>query len=216
MTEPYRIRSPETWAQARDDYLSGLDAEAVCRRHDLGLSAFRRRARKYGWRRVDQADPEPDGQDLSIYDDINMDDQIQLARRRYLQALDRGRSVEAARWRRLWTELRAESAAFDAEFFAGMNPGEVAAFVALERPTDETEAEAALLAAPALASQPAQPTASENVHDVHSTFSSAQIPTVARSRTPAALEPPATARAERRPGVRVHSDTAPTRPRSLP
>lgn len=180
MTEPYRIRSPETWVQARDDYLSGMAAETVCRRYDLGLSAFRRRARRYGWRRVDQADPEPVGDDLSIYDDIELDDQIQLARLRYLHALDRGRSVEAARWRRLCSELQAESAAFHAEFFAGMSPDQVAALVAAEDATDETEAEAALLAAPikpALAAPaPADPIAPENVHDVHSTFSSAQIP----------------------------------------
>ena len=42
MTEPYRIREAAIWAQARTDYLSGLSAEAVCRRHDLGLSVNRR------------------------------------------------------------------------------------------------------------------------------------------------------------------------------
>lgn len=179
MTEPYRIRSPETWLQARDDYLSGLAAETVCRRHDLGLSAFRRRARKYGWRRVDQADPEPADPDLSIYDDIELDDQIRLARLRYLHALDRGRSVEAARWRRLWGELRAESAAFHAEFFAGMSPDQVAAFAAAEDRADETEAEVALLAAPvtpALTAPPADSIAPDNVHDVHSTFLGAHPP----------------------------------------
>ena len=45
MTDAYRIREAAVGAKARTDYLSGLSAEAVCRRHDLGLSAFRRRAR---------------------------------------------------------------------------------------------------------------------------------------------------------------------------
>ena len=66
MTEPYRIREAAIWAQARTDYLSGLSAEAVCRRHDLGLSAFRRRARKYGWRRSDQVEPPPGELDLNL------------------------------------------------------------------------------------------------------------------------------------------------------
>ena len=74
MTEPYRIREAAIWAQARTDYLSGLSAEAVCRRHDLGLSAFRRRARKYGWRRSDQVEPPPGELDLNLYSDLDMDD----------------------------------------------------------------------------------------------------------------------------------------------
>ncbi len=127
MTEPYRIRSAETWAQARDDYLSGLSAEAVCRRHDLGLSAFRRRARRHGWRRVDQEGPPPDDvSGLSIYDDIEMDDQLDLARLRFNQALSDGRATEAVRWRRLWLELVQARDRFDADFFRDMTPAEIA------------------------------------------------------------------------------------------
>lgn len=147
MTHTYRIRSAETWAQARDDYLSGLCAEAVCRRHDLGLSAFRRRAGKYGWRRMDQDDPAPDDQELSIYDDIAPDDQVRTARLRFVQALDRGRAVEAARWRRLWHELRAEADAVDAQLFPGMGPAEITAFLADEPNDIDDEHEVRLLSA---------------------------------------------------------------------
>ena len=130
MTDPYRIRSAETWTQARDDYLAGLSAEAVCRRHDLGLSAFRKRARRHGWRRVDQDDPAPidtsDAAGLAIYDDIDMDDQLELARLRFNQALSDGRATEAVRWRRLWLKLVSERDRFDADFYRDMTPAEVA------------------------------------------------------------------------------------------
>ena len=54
----YRVRSQQIWDLARDDYLAGEPARIVCRRYDLGLSAFRIRARKAGWRRQDQDDPD--------------------------------------------------------------------------------------------------------------------------------------------------------------
>ena len=88
MTDAYRIREARIWAQARADYLSGLSAEAVCRRHDLGLSAFRRRARKYGWRRSDQVEPPPGELDLNLYADLDMDDLARTARLRFAEAFD--------------------------------------------------------------------------------------------------------------------------------
>ena len=53
-----RTGDARRWDAARDEYLAGSPAEAVCRRHDLRLATFRRRAREKGWRRMDQ--PEPD------------------------------------------------------------------------------------------------------------------------------------------------------------
>ncbi|MBD3837747.1 hypothetical protein [Brevundimonas sp.] len=132
MAETYRIRSIQTWAQARDDYLSGLSAETVCRRHDLGLSAFRRRARKYGWRRSDQIEPPPGETDLSIYEDVGLDDQVETAALRFVQALEHGKATEARRWRRLWLELRDASDAMDAEMFPGMSRHEIAAMIAAD------------------------------------------------------------------------------------
>lgn len=189
MTDTYRIRSAETWLMARDDYLSGMSAEAVCHRHDLGLSAFRRRARRYGWRRVDQADPAPADLDLSIYDDIDPDDQVETARLRFIQALNHGRSVEAIRWRRLWHELRTEMTEQDVEFFGESDPARLAARVAAARhdmdqdditpgldalamtqpPALDAQVRNAALSAPEPV--PAQPQGASaragNVHDVH-------------------------------------------------
>lgn len=145
MTDPYRIRPAEIWVQAREDYLSGLSAETVCRRHDLGLSAFRRRARKYGWRRSDQVEPPPGEADLSLYDDIDPEEQMQTARLRFIEALEIGKATEARRWRSLWLELREARDAFNADFFRGMSPDGVEAFLAVEAAGDETEAEAQLL-----------------------------------------------------------------------
>lgn len=179
MTDTYRIRSADTWARARDDYLSGMGAEAVCHRYDLGLSAFRRRARKYGWRRSDQADPAPAELDLSIYEDIGPDDEVRMARLRFIQALNQGRSTEAARWRRLWHELRDELDAFHAEFYLGLSPAQIAARIAADEQAEDEEDDDAQDGAPALAapacgalSAPA-PTArpTEKVHNVHSVFS---------------------------------------------
>ena len=53
-----RTGDARRWDAARDEYLAGSPAEAVCRRHDLRLATFRRRAREKGWRRMDQ--PESD------------------------------------------------------------------------------------------------------------------------------------------------------------
>ena len=186
MTETYRIRSPETWAQAREDYLAGVDAEAVCSRHDLGLSAFRRRARREGWRRMDQDDPVPVDLNLSIYEDVDSDEQAELARLRFIQALNRGRPVEAARWRRLWLELRRENDALDADIFAGMTRQQISALLTAEK--DQLDAETERLAGPDRRPALAGP---EKVHDVHSGFSSGDSTTAA---SPSGPERPTSAR----------------------
>lgn len=175
---PYRIRSADTWARARDDYLSGMTAEAVCRRHDLGLSAFRRRAARHGWRRADQDAP-GGADDLAIYDDLDLDDEVVTARRRYLQALEQGRSVEAARWRRLWQALSAQSRAIDADLFPGLTPLQIAAQVEADRQEveaeEEAEAAALSLGAPVHPSLSGPDTGPSNVHDVHPVFSGAHF-----------------------------------------
>ncbi len=183
MTEPYRIRSAQTWVQARDAYLAGMDAEAVCRRYDLGLSAFRRRARKYGWRRSDQTDPRPEGADLAIYDDLTMSEEVEMARLRFVHALERGKPMEAVRWRRLWKEMKAESDALDERLFPGEDQIEFRLHLADEPLGDETEAEVRLLSAPSPIpwdepqgdTAPQDPAVVEKVHDVHSIFSGVHI-----------------------------------------
>lgn len=107
MSEPYRIRSPETWEAARLAYLEGCSADEVCGRFDLGLSAFRKRAKAEGWRRADQAEDEPfddaDDTDDNGGDLPDMDDQAlaDLARRQMGVAARRGAVTEALRWARL-------------------------------------------------------------------------------------------------------------------
>ena len=215
MTDSYRIRSPETWAAARDDYLAGMEAEAVCSRHDLGLSAFRRRARRGGWRRLDQDDPAPVAVDLAIYDDFDCDEQVELARLRFIRALHHGRAAEAARWRWLWRDLQAEVRAFDEDLLAGATPEEIAALLAADADEDEDEVEVGAEApvpspdpAPSPgppekvhAARPKRPRARSEtglkplpglprpgkVHDVHSGVSSAQL----GRPPPAGLEKPA-------------------------
>ena len=144
MTDPYRLHPPEVWVQARNDYLSGSSAEAVCRRYDLGLSAFRRRARKYGWRRSDQIVPPPGELDLSIYGDMALDEQIRTARLRFVAALETGRAIEARRWRRLMLELQTALNTLQYQIARGLDPEQVAD-VLPPGTSDETEAEADLL-----------------------------------------------------------------------
>lgn len=112
MTETYRIRSDDTWARARDDYLAGMTAEQVCRRYDLGLRAFRDHARAEGWRRVDQPDPEPDDADADfvIFEDFDIDDLQRMSRRRMIAATVRGDAMAANRWRRVYEMWRGEVA----------------------------------------------------------------------------------------------------------
>ena len=122
----------------------GLSAEAVCRRHDLGLSAFRRRARKYGWRRSDQVEPPPGELDLNLYADLDMDDLARTARLRFAEAVEGGRASDARRWRALADELTRAARAFDRDFFRGMSREEVAASMENMRREIEEEDEALL------------------------------------------------------------------------
>lgn len=162
MTATYRSRSAETWARAREDYLSGLTAEAVCRRYDLGLSAFRRRAREEEWRRADQDDPAPGVNDLDIFDDVETEDQIDLARLRFNEALVAGRSTEAARRRRLWTTLCRDRDTINAEFFRGLTREQIQQHWA-----DDIRRRAAL-AEDAPEPRVLPPGQAENLHEVHS------------------------------------------------
>ncbi|RZJ01902.1 MAG: hypothetical protein EON90_00880 [Brevundimonas sp.] len=200
MTETYRIRSVETWAQARDDYLAGMTAEAVCSRYDLGLSIFRRRASRDGWRRIDQDDPAPADLKLRIYEDIPADEQTETARLRYVQALERGRSVEAVRWRTLWLTLHAEQRAVLAEIradmFPDMTPQEVLDLIKEEEARREREDDDVFFRTlpPAPAAEP-QPDPAGKVDDVHSTFSRVHN---SGGSPPPPPSPPLVSRAERR------------------
>ena len=188
MTETYRIRSDETWARARDDYLAGMTAEQVCRRHDLGLRAFRDHARDGGWRRVDQPDPEPDDADadFAIFEDYDIEDLERMSRRRMIAATVRGDAMAANRWRRvydLWAgevaarRRRERDAAYDARIRAEREAREAA-----ERAQDAPP--------PQPPSAPAEPPDRiENLHDLHS-YLLASASSVALADVAAALTGP--------------------------
>ncbi len=106
------------WDAARDEYLAGSPAEAVCRRHDLRLSTFRRRAREKGWRRKDQ-EPEapppqhaplviPDAPPGAIRDGapLTAAQMVDKAWSHVQAAVAAGRLIEARGWLRLYKDLK--------------------------------------------------------------------------------------------------------------
>ena len=109
---PRRIRPKAAWDRAREDYLAGATAEEVCRRHDLGLSAFKDRARQTQWRRADQPAPDPldDALDLDIQPEPR-ERMLDRAWRRVSRAIDHGHSTEAMRWMRVHAMLLAADGA---------------------------------------------------------------------------------------------------------
>lgn len=157
MTDTYRIRTDETWAEARADYLTGFTAEEVCRRHDIGLSALRQRARREGWRRNDQADPTPED-DFDVFDDLEPPELVEMAWRRLAAAIARGRGADAARWQRIHAALhaRVQEEASNAHRDA----------LNAVREADQPPAQRS-------AAWPRLSLTGENVHDVHSNSSDA-------------------------------------------
>lgn len=110
MSDPYRIRSADIWARARDDYLAGVTAEEVCDRYDLGLSALRARARRDHWRRTDAPVPEPSLDDLpGIEAALGPSELADLCMGRVVRAIDRNRAAEALRWMRVHAALVAHA-----------------------------------------------------------------------------------------------------------
>ena len=99
------IYDPAAWEQAREDYLCGMTAADVCRRHGVSRSQFYAQARAGGWRRADQtATPAP------LDDDAGARPTRELAGdalRRAASALALGRLGEARGWTRLASDLRA-------------------------------------------------------------------------------------------------------------
>lgn len=159
MTDPYRIRTDETWAEARGDYLTGFTAEEVCRRHDIGLSALRQRARREGWRRNDQADPTPED-DFDVFEDLEPPELVEMAWRRFAAAIARGRGTEAARWQRVHATLHAR---VQAEATEDHRDSLTAARAAAQPPEQPPEQRPAVW--------PRLRVTGENVHDVHSNYS---------------------------------------------
>lgn len=115
-----RIAPDEVWEKVREDYLSGMPGSEVCRRHGVGLTALRGRAKREGWRREDQPwtppnhlDPDDEGVALEeqVYGDL---DKVQLCQlsfvawRRMMRAVMRGEAAAALRWHRVRVMLDVE------------------------------------------------------------------------------------------------------------
>ncbi|WP_292080417.1 MULTISPECIES: hypothetical protein [Brevundimonas] len=184
----YRVRSQEIWDLARDDYLAGKPARIVCRRYDLGLSAFRIRARKGEWRRGDQDDPDlyDPALELEAVKDVAFSDMADTARRRLQLALMDGEATEAQRWLKIFEALSSmASATGDVHT---MHPD------FSPRPSDRTDAPAARLSTDDAGSEPGE------VHRLHPVLSSDEL-----SRSGAPLN-----RAERRRLRRAQRRTPPS------
>lgn len=184
----YRVRSQEIWDMARDDYLAGEPARIVCRRYDLGLSAFRIRARKGEWRRGDQDDPDlyDPALELEAVKDVAFSDMADTARRRLQLALMDGEATEAQRWLKIFEALSSmASATGDVHT---MHPD------FWPRPSDRTDAPAARLSTDDAGSEPGE------VHQLHPVLSSDEL-----SRSGAPLN-----RAERRRLRRAQRRTPPS------
>lgn len=108
--EGHRIRSRTTWLLARYDYLQGDSAPQVCERYGLNERTLRDRAKREGWRKVDQPDPDPIEDEL---DETPVDCQAMAdeALMRVRAALRRRRPAEAASWMRVHEKLSAVVAA---------------------------------------------------------------------------------------------------------
>lgn len=121
-----RSAPDEVWARVRVDYLAGVTAAAACRRHGVGLTAFRDRAAREGWRRMDQVWAPPPNR-LEAWDEgVLLDDRVEgdldrihlrqlsfVAHRRMMRAVLRGDAAEALRWRRVRLAMDAEDAELD-------------------------------------------------------------------------------------------------------
>lgn len=111
--EGRRVLSGETWDAARAAFLAGESASEVCGRFGLGLSAFKQRARREGWRRSDQPDPDP----RSARDDEDLEEELEAlgsadfehmadrAARLAQRAILLGELTAADRWTRLHARL---------------------------------------------------------------------------------------------------------------
>jgi len=105
-----RNRTAETWDKARDAYLAGQTAEAVCARFDLAPSTFHARARAQGWRQCDQPGPDPDISPVLDPDDLRPADPEELllmAETRMTLAAAAGDPVAAMRWMRFHSAVDA-------------------------------------------------------------------------------------------------------------
>ena len=123
-----RTAPDEVWAAVRDDYLAGLSAPEVCRRHGVRLSAMRSRAAREGWRRIDQPwaprnrlDPDDEGVELEArvggdLDKVELRELSFVAARRAMRAVMQGDAAGALRWLRVRDAMDADAAEMERDF----------------------------------------------------------------------------------------------------
>ena len=126
----HRFHGRKVWDWARADYEDGQPASVICKMYGIGLSTFRERAAREGWRRSD-AEPDLRPADLDRLDglgDTDVDPQALalMAWKRFALAVRDGDRLGASAWLRLHRQLRSEMRAILAdveldETFAAMN-----------------------------------------------------------------------------------------------
>jgi hypothetical protein len=92
---------PHTWALIRDDYLAGQTREVLAEQYGVGESTIRDRARKEGWRRVDQepSDAASDWDEAAEAEPMRPTRAIIADAYRFADlAMRRGRPAEAQRY----------------------------------------------------------------------------------------------------------------------
>ena len=121
-----RSAPDHVWARVRVAYLAGTSAAEACRIFGVGLTAFRDRAAREGWRRMDQVWAPPPNRMEAWDEGVVLDDRVQgdldkihlrqlsfVAHRRMMRAVLRGDAAEALRWRRVRVAMEEEDAELD-------------------------------------------------------------------------------------------------------
>jgi hypothetical protein len=108
----HRKHGPRVWDWARADYEGGQPASVICKTYNSGLSTFRERAAREGWRRCD-AEPEMLPADADRLDALSDNDDdphalALLAWKRFALSLRDGDRLGARAWLRLHREMRTE------------------------------------------------------------------------------------------------------------
>jgi hypothetical protein len=108
----HRSYGPKVWERARAEYEGGQPASLICKAYGIGLSTFRERAAREGWRRCD-AEPDMSPADADRLDALGDTDDdphalTLMAWRRFALAVRDGDRLAARAWLRLHRELGRE------------------------------------------------------------------------------------------------------------
>ncbi len=93
------------WHVLREDYLAGHSARSLCVNYDVPMSTFRARAKREGWRRCDQPEPDPFSQPEPDDEPFDPDLLVIRARAHLRRAVTAGDALGALRWMKLVEQL---------------------------------------------------------------------------------------------------------------